>query len=221
MAYESQPPSYDYHPQPPSYSQELMIECEKKVKEMKENELYSKYTENVKKEYEIMMSHWRSYIQNGINQHLLKTVEDFYEKEKILYFIRLINYDQKYQLYGAITSHGLYFFVGLYSKSYFSPIYMFDKNLDKRDLTIIDQYLQLHKQFMYSNPYNPGGIQLFFEHDDMYRDVKFVLGSKKFESIIRLIPGSYKNGKWKQLDGFFGMYFNEETLEISNTPPPL
>jgi hypothetical protein len=43
---------------------------------------------------------------------------------------------------------------------------------------------------------------------------------KRFESIIRLIPGSYKNGAWKQLDGFFGMYFNEETMELSEVPPP-
>jgi len=43
---------------------------------------------------------------------------------------------------------------------------------------------------------------------------------KKFESIIRLIPGSYKNGDWKQLDGFVGMYFNETTMELSEVPPP-
>jgi len=44
---------------------------------------------------------------------------------------------------------------------------------------------------------------------------------KKFETIIRLIPGSYKNGSWRQLDGFFGMYFNETTMELSEVPPPL
>jgi hypothetical protein len=44
--------------------------------------------------------------------------------------------------------------------------------------------------------------------------------AKKFESIIRLIPGSYKNGDWKQLDGFFGTYFNETTMEFSEIPPP-
>ena len=44
---------------------------------------------------------------------------------------------------------------------------------------------------------------------------------KKFQSIIRLIPGFYKNGNWRQLDGFFGMYFNETTMELSEVPPPL
>jgi hypothetical protein len=43
---------------------------------------------------------------------------------------------------------------------------------------------------------------------------------KKFESIIRLIPGGYKNGDWRQLDGFFGMYYNETTMEVSEVPPP-
>lgn len=45
--------------------------------------------------------------------------------------------------------------------------------------------------------------------------------AKKFESVIRLIPGSYQNGDWRQLDGFFGMYFNETTMEVSEVPPPL
>jgi hypothetical protein len=43
---------------------------------------------------------------------------------------------------------------------------------------------------------------------------------KNFETIIRLIPGGYKNGDWKQLDGFFGMYFNEIAMEVSKMPPP-
>ena len=42
---------------------------------------------------------------------------------------------------------------------------------------------------------------------------------QKIEQIIRLIPGSYKNGDWVALGGFFGMYFNKKTLEISATPP--
>ena len=42
---------------------------------------------------------------------------------------------------------------------------------------------------------------------------------EKFESIIRIIPGSYQNGDWRQLDGFFGMYFNEKTMEVSEDLP--
>ena len=43
---------------------------------------------------------------------------------------------------------------------------------------------------------------------------------QKFEQIIRLIPGSFQNGDWVALGGFFGMYFNKKTLEISEGPPP-
>ena len=41
---------------------------------------------------------------------------------------------------------------------------------------------------------------------------------KEFESIIRLIPGSYQNGDWRPMDGFFGLYFNENTMEVNEFP---
>jgi len=44
---------------------------------------------------------------------------------------------------------------------------------------------------------------------------------KQFEAVIRYIPGSYINGPWKQLDGFFGTYINESTMELSSLPPPM
>jgi len=40
----------------------------------------------------------------------------------------------------------------------------------------------------------------------------------QFESIIRLIPGSYDNDDWEQLDGFFGLYFNRMTRGLSMYP---
>jgi hypothetical protein len=40
----------------------------------------------------------------------------------------------------------------------------------------------------------------------------------QFESIIRLIPGSYNNDDWVQLDGFFGLYFNQMTKGLSMYP---
>ena len=42
---------------------------------------------------------------------------------------------------------------------------------------------------------------------------------RKFESIIKLIPGGYKNGPWRPLDGFFGVYLNEETMDLSELIP--
>jgi hypothetical protein len=40
----------------------------------------------------------------------------------------------------------------------------------------------------------------------------------QFESIIRLIPGSYDNDDWVQLDGFFGLYFNRMSRGLSMYP---
>jgi len=44
---------------------------------------------------------------------------------------------------------------------------------------------------------------------------------RKFETVIRLIPGGYKNGSWRPLDGFFGVYFDEKTMELSELIPPI
>jgi hypothetical protein len=44
---------------------------------------------------------------------------------------------------------------------------------------------------------------------------------RKFETVIRLIPGGYKNGSWRPLDGFFGVYLDEKTMELSELIPPI
>jgi hypothetical protein len=40
------------------------------------------------------------------------------------------------------------------------------------------------------------------------------------EDLIRTIPGSYKNGTWRQLNGFFGLYVNHENETVSVYPTP-
>ena len=47
------------------------------------------------------------------------------------------------------------------------------------------------------------------------------LNPVSFEAMIRTIPGSYKNGSWRQINGFFGLYVNDETNEASRKPPAL
>jgi len=44
---------------------------------------------------------------------------------------------------------------------------------------------------------------------------------KTIEDFIRTIPGSYKNGAWRQLNGFFGLYINHETERVCVYPPEL
>ena len=45
--------------------------------------------------------------------------------------------------------------------------------------------------------------------------------SETMEAMIRTIPGSYKNGTWRQLNGFFGLYVNHEKETVSIFPPLL
>ena len=51
-----------------------------------------------------------------------------------------------------------------------------------------------------------------------YRMFPYLEAKKKFESVIRLIPGSYKNENWRPLDGFFGLYLNDTTMEVNEFP---
>ena len=96
-------------------------------------------------------------------------------------------------------------------------IYTFDTTLTKKQILFLEK----------------GVARTDCHHGPLLRRVSFLHYStgclaneahlsapKKFESVIRLIPGSYKNGDWRQLDGFFGMYFNETTMEVSEMPPP-
>ena len=116
-----------------------------------------------------------------------------------------------------VTNKGV--FIDTNGNSDICPLYTFTNPLDMKQsqmilqlsaamwnckLTDLLQYKPEHQD--YTGPKRSG-------HCDM--------DHKKFESIIRLIPGSYSNGAWKQLDGFFGAYINEETMEIMGGAPPM
>jgi len=77
------------------------------------------------------------------------------------------------------------------------PVYTFDQPLTANDMRLLDKLYQLK------------------------RGVNTTQIASKFESVIRLIPGSYQHGAWRQLDGFFGMYYNNDTYELSVLPPAL
>jgi hypothetical protein len=129
------------------------------------------------------------------------------------------------------------------------PFYWFDADLTQRDLTIWDNLEMPTGSIAYKD--NPLGriysdtkkrkwslttiltheSDKYIEgsdpkwgHDNQHYRVEY-LRSKSFmtdfQTILRLIPGGYKNGPWKQLDGFFGPYLNEETLEIISLVPEL
>jgi hypothetical protein len=105
---------------------------------------------------------------------------------------------------------------------YSSKLYSFANPLNLAQAKLLSSIMKVPKEDEYclseisiwqrvSYSLRDGGTS-YFKH--------YVQGMKNFESVIRLIPGSYKNGSWRQLDGFFGMYFNEATMEVSEVPPP-
>ena len=94
-------------------------------------------------------------------------------------------------------------------------VYTFNSALTKQQIIMLEKGVA-------TDLYGIGSSSIIDRMSDYQKDseLKRMTASKKFESVIRLIPGSYQNGDWRQLDGFFGMYFNETTMEVSEVPPP-
>ena len=104
----------------------------------------------------------------------------------------------------------------------FHPVYTFQHELATKELRLLDQLFRVEgnsdNNILTYNCERLGSTPTSIERRMCKGGVNVW---RKFESIIRLIPGSYQNGDWRQLDGFFGMYFNETTMEVSEVPPPL
>lgn len=112
------------------------------------------------------------------------------------------------------------------------PFYFFEEEeLNKDHICILDQMMHISSwENHFTHPiYGYVRKPLGDLSEQVVVDISnfFMFGSecdttscmKKFETIIRLIPGEYKNGSWKALDGFFGVYFNRDTLELSKYSP--
>ena len=107
------------------------------------------------------------------------------------------------------TTHGLCLSSGLH----YMPVYTFDKPLNLKQtkmLSILKQPTQ------YKSQSSGGAIIKSMERP--IDSAQKLEAQKKFESIIRLIPGSYQNGDWQPMDGFFGLYFNETIMEVNEFP---
>jgi hypothetical protein len=100
----------------------------------------------------------------------------------------------------------------VFTVKYLSKVYTFNTQLTLQQVRMIDTTINYKDNYV-KQSIGSRVLDRIYGKCDM--DAR-----KKFESIIRLIPGSYKNGDWRQLDGFFGMYFNETTMEVSEMPPP-
>lgn len=144
---------------------------------------------------------------------------------------------------------GLYYYIvsnhnGI-SQSEIHPLYHFDRTLTLRDLKILDHLVDgsacgktrssltgyhvegwmrwgvptgdSHRQKLAETSYST----LFcasVTHTPQRTPVPSGLLTT-FDSVLRLIPGSYRNGPWRPLDGLLGMYYNEETAELHVGPP--
>ena len=97
----------------------------------------------------------------------------------------------------------------LHSGVHYMSLYTFDKPLQLKQikmLSILKQPTKFHKS------------EQKWLHADILTAFAYNEAPKEFESVIRLIPGSYQNGDWRPMDGFFGLYFNETTMEVNEFP---
>jgi len=152
-------------------------------------------------------------------QPVLDALQDGIDRHTILF---LIGNDHSIP-FGIITNHHV-FRVKWNEKLYLCPMYTFRYPLDEKGIRNI---LQIYKEPVLA-PHDPWRTSIMKEmmsrnNDDplyqLYRDPRFANASKSFEFIIRTIPGSYQNGDWRQLHGFFGMYYRLPHSDLSDCPP--
>jgi hypothetical protein len=137
---------------------------------------------------------------DGRNTAILDSIS---QKGEIVLFVKNTNAGTATDIAYLITNKNMYAITnhGKHAGADVCVLYTFDTPIGKKYTMMLESCEYLLKRGL-----SAGGIDMF--------------SLKKFESVIRLIPGSYKNGDWRQLDGFFGMYFNETTMELSEVPPP-
>ena len=139
-----------------------------------------------------------NYIQDGLKK--LPIVTSFI-KENILLGCKYVHHWISSQsLY--ITPKGL--FTYNLTTNLWCPMYLFNKQLCAKDIHILRQIEGMIQGIIFHGGWKQG----------------YPMSLSNLEAVIRLIPGSYKNGDWKQLNGIFGMYFNETTMEVTQIPPP-
>jgi len=119
-------------------------------------------------------------------------------------------------------------------------VMVFGKSNDKIDMVVTDQnvYLISYPEidienyiigpvYTFQERLTVKNLQLLCEMYQMYKPLfrtRYVTTHKhdfftNLEYILRLIPGYYKNAKWKQINGFFGMYYNQQTNKLITYPP--
>lgn len=120
-----------------------------------------------------------------------------------------------------ITKHGVYCLRNLVNRTDWveCPIYLFHEELTITQLQILDQLkkLALGDDLPAINTFEKQTLTKMVWVQKYRRGDESAC--RRFESILRLIPGEYRNGNWKQLDGFFGVYYHTLTHECTDIFP--
>lgn len=173
----------------------LRKEQEEREEQKQLEELYKPYRAAMERNRIGYMSSSSSVLKNSVDIHTARN-------EVIL---RELHIDNKCSVF-SITNTGLYCYRQIYKpilKNEFYnciPVYVFTEPLSLKYAKL------LHNSVAQGNPSSINSVS----SGNFYRDI---------DSILRLIPGSYKNGNWRQLDESFGMYYNDVTNELSDLPP--
>ncbi len=181
-----------------------------KINESKQRKLYEERHNNIMKLFEEI-----TICKNSSSNHSLRNL---LENHIILYELGMKIDDEpiKNIPYLVITNKYVARLIGNTTELgtvLFCPVYTFTNNLSEKDIILLDNLFNKESN---KNEFIKSICKGLGWHNKMTYD-----SQKKFESIIMCIPGLYKNKSWKQLDGFFGMYLNEETMELSEIPPVL
>ena len=222
--------------------QKMRSEVLRMEEERKAQEERRQLEEQKKAMRDELITQYRTYVTSGGQGPAYTQMYNFIEKNNILSYT-----PAGMTLYGSAGNATL--FLGLYmSDTCFGihlvfndtqdenrPFYWFDSELTQRDLAILKNLKYtpgithpITRTTFYTNigssplPH----LKLIYGRHFGVSDESWVhrtspIDATNFETIVRLIPGSYRNGPWRPLSGFFGPYLNEETLEITTIVPIL
>lgn len=190
----------------------IKSEMEARIRYEMEEKIKSDLKEREEKELKILISSLSSDLKKEWHHHH-QLFDKLLPSENPLYYSSFRSGINCYTIF--ITTHRL---VILYNLN-FRPLYTFSSTLNLKQITMLG-YIKKGETDCYA-PINKRSISFRMSGEANGVPEYIALDAlNKFQSIIRSIPGSYSNGNWKQLDGFFGMYLNEETYELAEIPPP-
>jgi len=180
------------------FHEDHLLNVEKEQSQSQLNELHINILAHPKNSLQISLDCKKYHVLNQFNQHVKQS------QDNVLIQMEAIG------TYGwlIITTKGVYRLTRNVNveaddaeEFIINPVYQFYRSLHLKQTQLLLNLLDTIATISSSHPTD---ISMRAAH---------------VESIIRFIPGSYSNGPWKQINGFFGPYINEQTMEISTIPP--